>query len=159
MTSSAIQELSASDIAAWWGAAVATIVLFFELFKWQKSRAAISVSAKPNMQIVGRNGVDNRKHIVLTATNRGGQPTTITHVIVAHYPSWFRRLRNRPDMQGAVPDPTPGCLPHVLAPGEIWTGLLDQVDLQEKSEPKGYLYCGVHHSLANEPVMVRVDGI
>src|ERR1700752_1160613 len=35
-----------------------------------------------------------------------------------------------PSMQGAIPDPKPGKLPHVLQPGEVWTGLIDQADLE-----------------------------
>jgi hypothetical protein len=77
---------------------------------------------------------------LITATNRGGQPTTITHVIIAQYPDWIARIRGKPDMQGAIPDPRPGRLPHVLAPGEMWTGLVDQGDLTAKSKPGGLLY-------------------
>ena len=149
-------QLSASDLAAWWGALVATAVLVFEVIKWRKSRAAVHVTAKPNMQLVGSGVMGAEKHILITATNRGGQPTTITHVIVAQYPHWMARIRGKPDMWGAIPDPRPGRLPHVLAPGEMWTGLVDQSDLAAKSKPGGLLYCGVNHALVEKPILVRV---
>jgi hypothetical protein len=59
-------------------------------------------------------------------------------------------------MQGAVLDPRPGKLPHVLRPGEVWTGLIDQADLEARRGAGRRLYCGVHHSLNAKPVMTRV---
>jgi hypothetical protein len=147
---------SASNLAAWWGAAVATVVMIWDIIKWRREQAAIRVTASPNMQFIGRQGLSDEKHIVVTVTNTGGQTTTVTHVVVFHYPGLLRQLIRRPDMQGAIPDPRPGRLPHVLPPGEIWTGVVDQADLLGKSRPGGRFYCGVVHSLERKPVVARV---
>src|SRR5690242_17597276 len=98
MTMQKLSQLSASDLAAWWGAVVATAVLFWDVMKFRKAAAAIRVVARQNMQFMGATGLESEKYIFLTATNHGGAPTTITHVVAFHYSSWLTRLLGRPDM-------------------------------------------------------------
>jgi hypothetical protein len=39
--------MQASDIAAWWGAIVATAILFWDIIKWKKSGVTVKVKAVP----------------------------------------------------------------------------------------------------------------
>jgi hypothetical protein len=157
MTAAHLRNLAPSDVAAWWGAVVATAVLAWDVVKFRKTAASVRVIARPNMQLFGPEGMNETKLVLVTATNHGGQPTTITHVVAFHYPSWLARILRRPDMQGAIPQPISSPLPKTLGPGEIWTGFIDQADLVEKSPAGGHTYCGVNHSLAKHPVLVRVE--
>ena len=43
-----------TEIAAWWGAIIATLVLLWDMYKWERSGPIINVSASPNMQPFGK---------------------------------------------------------------------------------------------------------
>ena len=45
--------MEASEIAAWWGATIATLVLLWDIFKWKRAGPVVTISASPNMTIVG----------------------------------------------------------------------------------------------------------
>jgi hypothetical protein len=47
--------------------------------------------------------------------------------------------------------------PHVLAPGERWTGAIDQDDAIKKYGTSGRFYCGVFHSRSKKSVYRRVQ--
>lgn len=150
--------MSTSDWAAWWGAIIATIVLGWDIYKWHRSKSNIRVSASPDMQTVNQleGRLEDDKNIVVEVVNNGDKTTTLTHLVVKHYDSWFDRIRRKPSMQGVVMKPVGGSIPHELAPGKRWTGLIDQKDLEKKTPKIAYLYCGVYHSASNRPKLARV---
>lgn len=65
--------MSASDVAAWWGAVIATLVLVWDVFKWRKSRFSIKVSASPNMSPLNapEGKLEDDKNIFVEVVNRG----------------------------------------------------------------------------------------
>lgn len=150
--------MTASDAAAWWGAILATVVLAWDVYKWRQSRADLGVSASPNMQPVeqlkGSDGAE--KYIFVEAVNNSDRTTTLTHLVVKHYKTFFARVRRKPSMQAVVirPGGSQG-LPYELGPGKRWTGLIDQADLEKKLGGSGHLFCGVLHSGSKKPVLVR----
>lgn len=149
-------EISASDLAAWWGAITATVLLGWDIYKWQKSKSNIWVSASPNMQTLIGGHLEDDKNIFVEVANNGDRATTLTHLVVKHYKNIYDLLRRKPSMQGLVPNPVVNSLPYELAPGKRWTGLIDQKDLEEKSAGIRYLYCGIHHTASRKAKMVRV---
>ena len=151
--------MTASDWAAWWGAVIATVVLAWDAYKWNKSRSNIRVSASPNMQslneLIGR--LEDDKYIFVEVVNNGNKGTTITHLVVKHYNNRFDWLRRKPSLEGLVPRPggyQP--LPYELESGKRWTAMMDQKDLEEKMKLGGILYCGIYHSASKKPKLVRV---
>ena len=150
--------MSASDIAAWWGASIATLVLLIDLIKWASSGARITVKATPNMQNLGvANRPDPETNIFVEAVNSGDKLTTITHLAAYHFKSRLHALLNRPMGQGAVIDTgTAQRLPFELAPGQRWVGLIDQDDLSKKF-PGALVYCGVLHTGSKKPCIRRVE--
>ena len=156
MTIPSSSQLSPSDVAAWWGAIVASIVLVWDIIKWRMSQTVLRIQASPNMRIFDTAIPPKPTYITLRVCNRGGQPTTIELVVVFHHANLFHRLLRKADTAGVVLSSTAGRVPHLLGPGEVWTGLIDQDDVLAKCNSGGYLYCGVNHSRGEKPVLSRV---
>ena len=148
--------MNATELAAWWGAVIATLVLAWDAYKWKRTGPIVNGSASPNMERVPH-GHEDEKFVVVTVTNTGDRKTTITHLIGFHYASVYNRLRKKQDTSFFVATPalsTP--LPHVLESGERWFGGIEQNEELEQMSQNGYLYCGVYHSGAKRPVVQRV---
>src|SRR2546426_5069237 len=154
-------KLTLTDALAWWGAVVATLVLLWDIYKWTRRGADISVEAMPNMKVhpsVPPTG--NKSFIIVTATNHGEQPTTITHLAGIHFPTVWHKLVGRGGRHFGILDQLPGPgLPHVLGPGQQWCGMIDQADVARKFGTTGRLYCGVFHSASKKGIyrLVRLS--
>jgi len=76
-----------TNIAAWWGAVIATFVIIWDIYKWTHSGPIINVTASPNMQAVGNfsNRESDKDYISIIVTNTGNIKTTITHLVVFYY--------------------------------------------------------------------------
>ena len=151
--------MNATELAAWWGAVIATLVFVWDVYKWKMAGSIINVSVSPNMQTFGgiSNGLEETTFIVVEVTNTGDRKTTLTHLIGVHYTSMFNRLRKKQNKTFIVVIPvlsTP--LPHVLEPGERWLGGIEQNQELEEMSRSGYLYCGVFHSSSKQPILQRV---
>jgi hypothetical protein len=148
-----------TDIAAWWGAFIATSLLLWDVYKWKRSGPIISVSASPNMHSYGRvsNALEEKAFITVEATNTGDRKTTLTHLVVFHYTSIFQKLRMKHDTAMFVPNPRfSQPMPYVLEAGERWLGGIEQNDELEEMSRNGYLFCGVYHSSRKKAVLQRV---
>src|SRR5437879_4880685 len=44
-------KVNLTDVVAWWGAVVATIVLLWDVYKWTHRGADVRVEAAPNMKV------------------------------------------------------------------------------------------------------------
>lgn len=152
--------MAATDIAAWWGAVIATLVFLFEIFKWSKSGLALEVSAAPNMETYGALQLvaGEGPFVVVEVRNVGHRKTTITHLVGLHHRWWIKKLLGlKPDLSFAVPIPAVSQqLPFVIEPGERWIGGIDQNNELEQRSRDGYLLCGIYHSLSKKPVLARV---
>ncbi len=152
--------MTASEIAAWWGAVIATLVLVWDVVKWKKRTSSVRVKVSPDMssfnQHEGR--FEDDKSIFVEVVNQSEQPITITHLVLYHYSSMWHVLRRKPEMQGAVPRPGGAQpIPYELEPGKRWVGLIDQKDVEEKTGVKGVLYCGVYHTASNKPALAKTS--
>lgn len=150
--------MSPSDIAAWWGAVVATAVFGWDIYKWRYAGPKIEVSASPNMmQLIGDGSPADGPYLVIEARNNGDRKTTITHVVMFwHTRSRVLRPSNKPTKSFIVPrqDPTP--LPYILEPGERWMTMAKQDAEVESMGQSGALFAGVFHSGSKKPVLVRL---
>ena len=149
--------MSATELAAWWGAGLATLVLGWDIYKWKTSTSPkLKLRAVSNMKILSSD--DNKLYIYVTVANTGTVKTTLTLLIAWYYASRMRRLlRRRPTETMFVKNPGHGpVLPYVLGPGEQWTATINQEEELERLARAGYLYCGVHHSSSSGPCLTRV---
>jgi hypothetical protein len=147
---------TASDYAAWWGAVVATAAFIWQAVRELRSGPRIRVRASPNVIIFPKRPPLEGTYISVTAVNLGTATTTVTHFVgFCYLTRWscFRRKRQH----FAIPTGLPigKSLPCVLGPGEEWSNMIDQDDLEAKMKPR-YLYVGVIHNQRRRPVYVRV---
>ncbi len=152
--------MEASVVAAWWGAIIASVVLLWDIFKWFSKGARILVSAAPNMQTVNplKGKLDDEKMILVEVVNIGDLPTTITHLTIYQYSSFWDKLRNKRSNQGVIPMQGAGSeLPHLLGSGARWVGRIDQSDVIDKFCKDKIFYCGVYHTFSKKPVASTVN--
>ncbi len=153
-----MDSLSLTDVAAWWGAIVATAVLGWDVYKWRRRGAEIRVYASPDMQAMPPlPSAPDATFIFVSVTNHGGQATTITNLAGVHYKSIFHALFDRASARfvvGNVPFGPP--LPHRLEPGDRWTGGINQDEAVANYGKTGRYYCGVFHAMSQKPAFVRV---
>jgi len=147
--------MNISDIAAWWGAALASLVFGWDIYKWKTSGSRLAVKAVPNMQLVG--DPDRKKSIFVEVVNRGDKLTTITHMAFYSYSSFWHRLFRRRKSQGLVPNPGGGAgLPFELDPGKRWTGMVDQQSVLSESKG-GMVFVAIIHSGSRREVLRRLS--
>jgi len=150
-----------TNIAAWWGAVIATFVIIWDIYKWKHSGSIINVTASPNMQTVENFPTykDDKDYISIIVTNTGNIKTTITHLVIFYYkynPILSKILKKK---ARTFPEPDPynsPLLPIMLVPGEMWPCDIERNDELEKLSRNGFLYCGIYHSNSKKPVMQRV---
>ena len=149
--------MSASELAAWWGAVVATLALLWNIIRAIRSGARVRVRASPNMSISPNDpATDGKLFISVTAVNKGNAPTTITTFCGYHYRNFWARLRRKG--QGFFFNPTGSLgqsVPHVLGPGEQWSNMAAQEGMLEKFD-SGAVFIGVIHNQRRRPVFARV---
>ncbi len=145
-----------TTIIAIYGAAVATVVLIWDCFKWWKERFSLDVHASPDMVIAGHDSIGEQAHILVIVTNNS-QPITITHLLIYHYRTRFHKLlRSRPIMQGVVTPAFGSTVPHLLETGAQWRGgIIQTPELEEKSR-NGCLYVGIWAGSRKRPNIRRV---
>ena len=130
--------MSASQIAAWWGAIIATLVLGWDVFKWkQTGRPRLQLKALPDMKPHGPvpNADPNKTYVLIEVVNVGDKKTEITHLTGLYYRSRLQRLRGRNEQAFVVLNPAFSTqFPCFLEPGQRWTGGIEQTtDLEERS--------------------------
>jgi len=146
--------MSASDIAAWWGAGLATVVFAWEVYKWATSGPRLVMRLLPNMQSPG--GPADDTSVMVEVVNRGDMLTTITHLAVYHYQSRMHKLFDKRKGQGVIPSPGwgPG-VPFEIGPGQRWTGAMTQQPLLD-TYSGGVIYVVIMHTGSNRDVMQRL---
>ncbi|MBI5205303.1 MAG: hypothetical protein HZA11_10340 [Nitrospirae bacterium] len=150
--------LTGTDIVAWWGAVIATIVLIWDIYKWKTSGPKLKFVVTPNMLVVGDPAREGKKYISANATNIGDRPTTITNLVIQHYNNYFNMLRHKPSTSMIVVAPsTAQPLPFILQPGQVWQGLAIQNQELEKLAKDGYIVCGLCHSHSDKEIDRRIN--
>ena len=146
--------MTASEIAAWWGAAVATAVLGWDVYKWATTGPRLVVKATPNMQ--DPSDPTETKNIFVEVVNRGDRLTTITHLGFYSYKTIFHRLaRRRNPAVGLIPRPAGPGLPFELEPGKRWAGLADQAGVFGQHSD-GLVFAVIVHSGSSRELLCPV---
>ena len=146
--------MTASDIAAWWGAILATIVLAWDIFKWLRSGVRLKVRVTPNMQVAGDETEKQLVHVEVV--NRGDKTTTITHWAFYEFDSWLDRVRNKRKAMGIVPYPEGPDLPFELEPGKRWSATVAQAGLFAHFSHK-QIFCVIIHSGSDKEELCRLN--
>jgi hypothetical protein len=156
--------MNVTDIVAWWGASIATLVLAWDIYKWERTGPIVKVSVSPNMKLHhdggpgrGPHGLRDKTLVIITVTNTGDRVTTLTHLMATSYRSFYRKLRKKKS-EGILIFSNHGLtgpLPYVLPPGQRWQGYIEQ-NVIEQMDRNNYLYCCIAHSSKNKPVWQRI---
>ncbi|MFF2320220.1 hypothetical protein ACFVTJ_04120 [Agrobacterium sp. NPDC058088] len=120
-------KFTASDIAAFYAAIVATGALFLEVRRWFESGVKIKVTSNHQYS-----APDFKQHVITaTATSIGDAPTTITGLEVWVYPTLIHSLLRVGLTRMAVLDTTTfatpeSSVPSKISPGDTWAGGINE---------------------------------
>jgi len=122
-----LSGMTSTEIAAWWGAILATLILFWDVYKWKRQGPKLVMRLSPNIHVFGDPLRENNLWVSITVTNIGDRPTTIKGVGMEFYTSWLQRLINRTKTAAIFTYPNyDKPLPQVLNSGDEWYGLIPQ---------------------------------
>lgn len=155
-------DLKVTDIAAWWGAVVASLVFIWDIYKWKKSGPRIAVHLAPNMLAIGEASREGKKLVLVSITNVGDRPTTLKNIGMEFYTKWQKRFLHKFERCLFYPNLNYAhTLPRLLNPGEEWTGVIPQerldlkIDLKEMADI-GYVYICVAPSHQKKIIRKRL---
>jgi len=135
-----------TELAAWWGAIMATCLLAWEIYKHKSAGDGISVELQPQ----GR-------AICVRAANHGRGTVTIRSLGVKYYSSAWALMRNKCAREGIIAKPSiTHPLPYQLAPGDSWLGLIEQDDDMRRMAANAYLMCDLLLADRARPIRRRI---
>jgi hypothetical protein len=141
-----------------YAACVSTAAVLWDAYKWKTSGPKIAATLAINMKVIGGPSRYGDKTLMsMTVTNRGDRPTTITHLAMHRYASWWSMMRRRASDNWIVTDPSESQrLPFELKPGAVWIGMAEQTPDVEGMARAGLLYVAVLHSHSERSIQQRV---
>lgn len=141
-----------------YAAIVATGTLYFQIRRWGP-RPHLTVS--PNSRTFPLS--DKQLYVMVKVSNRGSLATTINAHCVHIYDNWWKKFRRQPSKSGVVREPqlpfNLKSLPHVLEPGEEWSGFITQSGDFEKWAESGRLYVAIYTSHTSRPIVKHVKQV
>jgi HJR/Mrr/RecB family endonuclease len=69
-----------TEIVAWWGAVLATIVFLWDIYKWRTAGRKLRVSVQSGMKSINMPQFEGKTLIHVNVSNYGDRPTTITNL-------------------------------------------------------------------------------
>jgi hypothetical protein len=144
-----------------YAAIVGTGALLLNFKGWFDSGVRLHLSLMENARIIGGSREEDEADLLaLTVTNRGGSPTTITHMVILEFPSLWRRYRLRPQTSFFIPNPaaarTPYQIPYLLEPSKLWTGIAHKRADKVADLHDGNHYVGIYASHRTKPYLLRI---
>ena len=147
-----------TEIVAWWGAILATIVFAWDIYKWKTAGPKLRVTVHTGMETINMPQYDGKTVISVNVSNYGDRPTTITHLGYLWFSSFWGRIRKRPNKAFVIPNPSDvHVLPYELKQGNLWTGIAIQDENVAQMANAGRLYCVLYHSHSERPIYRRVS--
>jgi hypothetical protein len=144
-----------TEIAAWWGAVIATLSLGWNVYKWIYQGPKLRISGNANMKI--SSDPEEGLFIFVEVSNVGDRSTTLTSFIGYIYPNKISVVLKKPSRRYVFPSPPHSIpLPYTLEPGHRWTGVIFQKQLEANDGKETLIYCGVCDSSKKRPSMARI---
>ena len=144
-----------SEIAAWWGAIIATYVFIWDIYKWFHSGSKLFVITRP--LLVRTENYDDEHYINVEITNVGTSATTLKHLCVVQYNNRFSFLLNKPLNTHFIPPPNSlQTLPRLLEPGVMWSYRINRSILLQNQLNHGLWYCIVFDSSHKKGTYSRI---
>ncbi len=150
--------MSASELAAWYAAIVATAVLAWDVVKYQRSGPQIKGDAKANWESYGISETEGDSLTFVKITNTGDRPTTLVSWGLYWYPAGTslsdKKTRKSFIVKGGLAGQ--GKVPQKIEPGEVWTGVMKENEEYEQMLSEGTLMVGLGFSHVEEEVLLKV---
>jgi len=141
-----------TEIVAWWGAVLATIVFLWDIYKWWTVGPKLRISVQTGIE-----SIKGKPLILVNVSNYGDRPTTITNLRYLYFTNFWKRVRRRPDKAAIGPKPSDAQrLPFELKQGNLWSGIASQDEQVTTWAKEGLLYCVLYHSHSERPIYRRV---
>jgi hypothetical protein len=148
------------NFIALYAAGLSTIIALWNFYQWWIKGPKLVGRAASNMVTYGGAPQDGNTYCVLTVSNRGDAPTTVTNLGLLGYKSRLQYLINRHSKAAVI---TAGGLGHPvpcqLVPGNEFTGFAIQNAELEKWSRDHLLFMCMWHSMSNKPFRVRLKSI
>ena len=157
-------HMSTTDIAAWYAAVVATVVLVWDIFKWQRGFARLRISCKCNVSYPdGRvletqsleSGSELRRlaeYCHIEVLNVGSQPTTLISIEGTHKPT---KSGVQASTSGFIVHAGSQPLPALIGPGQMWSCRLEMKHLEIIAK-QGQPFILLRTSLRDRPFRGRI---
>lgn len=148
------------DPVAYYAAIVATGALAWNIFIWLRTGPRLKLSISTNMTFVPASYgyKESDTFVVYTVSNVGTLPTTITHVVLYGYTTWFDYVRRKAIKTALVNSgpPLSHAVPYVLKNGETFSAVATQDEMIRKWSRQYRLYGAVIHSGSDRDVRTRI---
>jgi len=142
---------------ALYGALISTIVLLWDIYKWKNSGPKIIGKIKTNMIGIDDLKYKNENLILVTISNIGDKPTTVTSLTLSFYNSAISKILKISKNHYWVETPSySNPTPYLLRSGSEWTGIVVQNEKFEKLSKTGILICSIHFSHTKKCTDFRV---
>jgi hypothetical protein len=146
-----------TEIVAWWGAILATIVFVWDVIKWRLAGPKLRLTVNTGMKSLNIPEYEGKTLITAEIVNYGDRPTTLTLIAFMHYKNLWNRIRNKEEKSYVVSNPNLHFrIPHELNPGRKWDAVALQNEALEKMAREDYLVCAVRHTHSKRPAKKRI---
>lgn len=150
-------RFSLTDVAAWWGAVVATALFIWDIIKWIISGPKIIFTVWPNQIVMGDPVREGKTYINANVINRGTQPTTLRNLGLLFYKTRWRKFKHKADQAMIITNPNMHFpIPYLLEPGKVWNGLILQNNEVENMAKEGILEVSLSCSHLKKDLLRRV---
>jgi hypothetical protein len=110
-----------------YAAIVGTAAFILNFRSWFEKRVRLNLSLMTDAVLMGGSRQEDEKGLMaVTVINRGGQTTTLTHLVVLRFDRPWKRWRVKPSKSYIIPNPQvggTGTIPFELEPGKKWMGV------------------------------------
>ena len=152
-----------SNIAAWWGAVLATVVLIWDVVKWSRDRPRVRISARMPVAYSdserietktpgGEVATELRSYCHIEIINKGNMPTTIISVCCSSKPG--KIVIEHSNHNITIHDGNK--LPHVLGAGQLWSCRIPESAVQNIANQHSGAYVKVRLSHKNRSIYTEV---
>ena len=129
--------VTTTEIVAWWGAILSSIVFGWDIVKWRLSGPRLRLTIRPGMKSINIPEYEGKTIILAQVVNFGDGPTTITHLAFSFYRNRWNALIKRAGQSFIVPNPNPWQkIPFELRQGTSWSGQIIQTEDVRKNGPR-----------------------
>ena len=150
--------MTATDVAAWIGAATGTTSILWDVFKYVRACPHLRIGANPNMtpQTPRPGFPDDATWTLVRVANVGSTKTTLMTLSFEIYHSPWAAWRRKTTERLAVLQPWPVSLPRLLDVGEEWSSVTNPDVRIDAALEKGLLYVNVEDSHRPKGTRFRV---